>query len=148
MAYIMEGISLFGATPRLSAIPAGGFVISTSCITGEAPLVAGSPIADEVPMPKEVHAQGFIGSESVVDLGVIPGTSSKVGSAVDLGTQAEGTGASAADILVGSEHLDNIDEFEFLAPSHPFSDCTLYPFRLNHTTLNALLNRLCCCEMS
>jgi hypothetical protein len=56
MAFIMEGISLFGATPRLNCIPAGSFVISASRITGEAPLIAGSPIADEVPMPEEVHA--------------------------------------------------------------------------------------------
>ena len=52
----MEGISVFGATPRLSAILAGGFIISASRIIGEAPLVAGSPVADEVPMPEEVHA--------------------------------------------------------------------------------------------
>jgi hypothetical protein len=68
----MEGISLFGATPRLSAIPAGGFIISANRITGKAPLVVGSLVADEVPMPEEVHAQGFVGSESVMDLGVIP----------------------------------------------------------------------------
>uniref|UniRef100_A0A2N9EGL6 Aminotransferase-like plant mobile domain-containing protein n=1 Tax=Fagus sylvatica TaxID=28930 RepID=A0A2N9EGL6_FAGSY len=81
MAFIMEGISLFGATPRLSAIPAGGFVISANRITG---------------------------SESVVDLGVILGTNSNVGSAVDHGAQAEGTSVSAADMLIGSEYLDNI----------------------------------------
>ena len=112
----MEGISLFGATPRLSAISAGGFIISASRITGEAPLVAGSPVADEVPMPEEVHAQGFVGSESVTDLGIIPETSSNVDSAIDHGTQAGGSSASVADIPIGSEHLDNIGEFEFLTP--------------------------------
>jgi hypothetical protein len=114
MAFIMEGISFFGATPHFSAIPAGGFVISASLITSEAPLVAGSPVVDEVPMPEEIHAQGFIRSESVVDLGVIPGTSSNVGSAVNHGAQVEGTSVSAADMLIDSEHLDNIGEFEFL----------------------------------
>jgi hypothetical protein len=43
IAYVMEGISLFGATPRLSAIPAGGFIISANRLSGEAPLVAGVP---------------------------------------------------------------------------------------------------------
>jgi hypothetical protein len=51
-AYVMEGISLFGATPRLSAILADGFIISASRLSGEAPLVAGSPIVDEVPIPR------------------------------------------------------------------------------------------------
>uniref|UniRef100_A0A2N9EMJ3 Aminotransferase-like plant mobile domain-containing protein n=1 Tax=Fagus sylvatica TaxID=28930 RepID=A0A2N9EMJ3_FAGSY len=108
MTYIMEGISLFGATPRLSAIPTGDFVISTSRITGEAPLVVGSPIAGEVPMPKEVHAQDFIESESAVDLGVTTGISGNVDNAVDHGTQAEGNSASMADVPADSEHLDNI----------------------------------------
>jgi hypothetical protein len=84
-AYVMKGISLFGATPRLSAIPAGGFIISTSRLSGEAPLVDGSPVVDEVPMSEEVHAQGFVESESAMDLGVIPETSSNVDSAVDHG---------------------------------------------------------------
>ena len=114
IAYVMEGISLFGATPRLSAIPTGGFIISASRITGEAPLVAGSPVADEVPMLEEVHAQGFVESESVMDLGVILETSSNVDSAVDHDSQAEGASASVADIPANSEHLDNIGEFEFL----------------------------------
>ena len=66
-AYVMEGISLFGVIPRLSAVPTGGFIISSSRLSGEAPLIAGSRIADEVPMPEGVHAQGFIESESAVD---------------------------------------------------------------------------------
>jgi hypothetical protein len=45
----MEGVSLFGATPRLSVIPAGGFIIPASRITSNAPLAAG-----EVFTPKEV----------------------------------------------------------------------------------------------
>ena len=116
----MEGISFFGATPHFSAISAGGFVISASLITSEAPLVAGSPVVDEVPMPEEIHAQGFIRSESVVDLGVIPGTNSNIGSAVNHGAQAKGTSVSAADMLIDSEHLDNIGEFEFFSPPTSF----------------------------
>ena len=67
IAYIMEGVSLFGATPRLSVIPAGGFIIPASRITSDAPSVAG-----EVFMPEEVRVQGFVKSESATDLGVIP----------------------------------------------------------------------------
>ncbi len=115
-AYVMEGISLFGVIPRLSAVPAGGFIISASCLSGEAPLIAGSRIANEVPMPEGVHAQGFIESESAVDLRVIQGTSGNVDSAVDHGTQAGGTSASTADVPADNEHLDNIGEFEFLTP--------------------------------
>ena len=111
----MEEISLFGATPRFSAIPAGGFIISASRITGEAPLVARFPVADEVLMPEEVRAQSFVRNESAVDLGVIPEISSNVSSAVDHGMQAEGAGASTAATPVDSEHLDNIGKFEFLA---------------------------------
>uniref|UniRef100_A0A2N9HX07 Aminotransferase-like plant mobile domain-containing protein n=1 Tax=Fagus sylvatica TaxID=28930 RepID=A0A2N9HX07_FAGSY len=107
-AYVMEGISLFGAIPRLNAVSAGGFVISVSCLSGEAPLIVGPRIAGEVPMPEGVHAQGFIESESAVDLGVVPGTGGNVDSAVDRGTQVEGTSASMADVPADSEHLDNI----------------------------------------
>ena len=114
MAHIMEGISLFSATPRLSAIPTGGFVIPANRITDEAPLVAGCPIAGEVLMPKWVHAQGFMEGKPVVDLGVIPGASGNADSTVDHGAQTEGANAFAADVLVGSEHLENIGEFEFL----------------------------------
>jgi hypothetical protein len=114
MAYIMEGVSLFGATPRLKAISAGSFVISASRIVGWASSVAGSPVADGVFMSEEVHAQGPVESESMADLGVIPEASSNVDSTVDHVAQAEGANASAADILVGSEHLENIGEFEFL----------------------------------
>uniref|UniRef100_A0A2N9IQ05 Aminotransferase-like plant mobile domain-containing protein n=1 Tax=Fagus sylvatica TaxID=28930 RepID=A0A2N9IQ05_FAGSY len=109
MAHIMEGVSLFSATPRLRAIPTSGFVIPASRITSEAPLVAGSPIASEVLMPERVHAQDFMEGEPVVDLRVIPRASSNVDSAVDHGAQTEGANASAADMLVGSEHLENID---------------------------------------
>jgi hypothetical protein len=105
----MEGVSLFGATPRLSVIPAGGFIIPASRITSDAPSAAG-----EVFMPEEVRAQSFVRSESAADLGVIPEISSNVPSAVDHGVQAEGASASAAATPVGSEHLDNIGEFEFL----------------------------------
>jgi hypothetical protein len=65
-------------------------------------------------MPERVHAQDFMEGEPVVDLRVIPRASSNVDSAVDHGAQTEGANASAADMLVGSEHLENIGEFEFL----------------------------------
>ena len=65
-------------------------------------------------MPEEVRAQSFVRSESAVDLGAIPKISSNVSNAIDHGVQAKGTSASAAATLVGSEHLDNIGEFEFL----------------------------------
>ncbi len=55
-----------------------------------------------------------------MSLGVIPETSSNVGSAVDHDAQAEGTSVSAADMLVDSEHLDNIGEFEFFSPPTSF----------------------------
>jgi hypothetical protein len=64
-------------------------------------------------MPEEVRAQSFVRSESAVDLGAIPEISSNVSSAVDHGVQANAS-VSAAATLVGSEHLDNIGEFEFL----------------------------------
>jgi hypothetical protein len=112
MAYIMEGISLFGATPSFRAIPAGGFVISASRIAGEAPPVAGGAF-----IPKEIRAQGLVESESVVDLGVIPEASSNVDCTADHGAQAEDAGVFAADMLVGSDHLENIGEFEFLTSS-------------------------------
>ena len=105
----MEGVSFFGATPCLSIISAGGFIIPASCITSDAPSTT-----DEVFMPEEVRAQNFVRSESTADLGAILEISSNVSSAVDHGVQAEGASASAAATSVGSEHLDNIDEFEFL----------------------------------
>uniref|UniRef100_A0A2N9HDV5 Aminotransferase-like plant mobile domain-containing protein n=1 Tax=Fagus sylvatica TaxID=28930 RepID=A0A2N9HDV5_FAGSY len=94
MAYIMEGISLFGATPSIRAIPAGGFVISANRLTSEAPPVAGGAF-----IPEEIRAQGLIESESVVDLGV---------STADHGAQVEDAGVSAVDTLAGSDHLENI----------------------------------------
>uniref|UniRef100_A0A2N9F5W0 Aminotransferase-like plant mobile domain-containing protein n=1 Tax=Fagus sylvatica TaxID=28930 RepID=A0A2N9F5W0_FAGSY len=103
MTYIMEGISLFGATPSFRAIPVGEFVISASRIAGEAPPVAGGAF-----IPEEIHAQGFVESESVVDLGVIPKASNNVDSIADHGAQAEDAGVFAVDTLVGSNHLENI----------------------------------------
>uniref|UniRef100_A0A2N9H550 Aminotransferase-like plant mobile domain-containing protein n=1 Tax=Fagus sylvatica TaxID=28930 RepID=A0A2N9H550_FAGSY len=94
MAYIMGGISLFGATPSLRAIPSGGFVISASRIAGETPSVVGGAL-----IPEETHAQGLIESESVVDLGV---------NTADHDAPIEDAGVSAADTLAGSDHLENI----------------------------------------
>ena len=54
MVYVMEGISLFGATPHHGVIPVGGFIIPASRITSDLPSVAGFPIASEVLMPEEV----------------------------------------------------------------------------------------------
>ena len=51
IAHIMEGISLFGVTPSLRAIPAGSFVISASHLTSEA-----SPVVGGTLMPEETHA--------------------------------------------------------------------------------------------
>ena len=103
MAYIMEGISLFGTTPSFRAIPAGGFVISASRIAGKTPPVVGSAF-----VPEETHAQSLVESESVVDLGV---------STANHNAPIEDAGASAVDTLAGSDHLENIGEFEFLTSS-------------------------------
>jgi hypothetical protein len=96
----MEGISLFGVAPSFRAIPAGDFVISASRLTSEAPPVAGGAFISE-----EIRAQGLIEGESVVDPGV---------SIADHSAQVEDAGVSAADMLAGSDHLENIGEFEFL----------------------------------
>jgi hypothetical protein len=103
MAYIMGDISLFGATPSLRAIPAGGFIISASRIAGETP-----PVVGGAHIPEETHAQGLAESESVVDLGV---------TTADHDAPIEDAGVSAADTLAGSDHLENIGEFEFLTSS-------------------------------
>ncbi len=55
----------------------------------------------------------------MVDLGVIPKANSNVDSDVDHGAQTEGANASVADMLFGSEHLENIGEFEFLTSFLP-----------------------------
>ena len=99
----MEVISLFGTTPSFRAIPAGGFVISVSRITGETPPVIGGAF-----VLGETHVQSLVESESVVDLGV---------STVDHNAPIEDAGASAADTLAGNDHLENIGEFEFLTSS-------------------------------
>uniref|UniRef100_A0A2N9G8W3 Aminotransferase-like plant mobile domain-containing protein n=1 Tax=Fagus sylvatica TaxID=28930 RepID=A0A2N9G8W3_FAGSY len=94
IAHVMEGISLFGVTPSLRAIPAGGFVIPVSHLTSEA-----SPVVGGALMPEETHAQGLIESESVVDLGV---------DAAGHDAPIEDAGVSAVDALAGSDHLENI----------------------------------------
>jgi hypothetical protein len=63
---------------------------------------------------EKIDTQGFVRNEFVADLEVAPEVFSNVDSTVDHGAQVEGTGASVVDIPVGSEHLDNIGEFEFL----------------------------------
>jgi hypothetical protein len=96
----MEGISLFGVTPSLRVVPAGGFVISASHLTSETPPVVGGAL-----MLEETRVQGFVESEPVVDR--------RVGAA-DPDVPTEDTGASVADTLAGSDHLENMGEFEFL----------------------------------
>uniref|UniRef100_A0A2N9FVJ8 Aminotransferase-like plant mobile domain-containing protein n=1 Tax=Fagus sylvatica TaxID=28930 RepID=A0A2N9FVJ8_FAGSY len=54
-----------------------------------------SPVVEGALMPEEVHAQGLAESGSVVDLGH--------------DAPLEGAGASAVDVLAGSDHLENID---------------------------------------
>ena len=103
MAYIMEGISPFSTTPSFRAIPAGGFVISASRIIGETPPVVGGAF-----VPEGTHAQSLVESEFVVDLGI---------STADHNAPIEDAGASVADTLAGSDHLENIGEFEFLTSS-------------------------------
>uniref|UniRef100_A0A2N9H7D7 Uncharacterized protein n=1 Tax=Fagus sylvatica TaxID=28930 RepID=A0A2N9H7D7_FAGSY len=57
IAHVMEGISLFGVTPSLRAIPAGGFVISASHLTSETPSVAWwCPLCLREPMHKDILA--------------------------------------------------------------------------------------------
>ena len=112
----MEGISLFGATPCLGVILAGGFIIPTSRITSDAPSVSGFLVAGEIFMPEEVRTQGFMGSESATDSGVTPEICTNVGSTIDHGVQAKDTSASAVATFAGGKHLDNIGEFEFPIP--------------------------------
>ena len=69
MAYVMEGVSLFRATPRLGIIPAGGIIIPASRITGEVPSVGEFPVASEISVPEKVHTQGFVRNEFAADLG-------------------------------------------------------------------------------
>uniref|UniRef100_A0A2N9IR65 Uncharacterized protein n=1 Tax=Fagus sylvatica TaxID=28930 RepID=A0A2N9IR65_FAGSY len=126
IAHIMEGISLFGVAPSLRVVlfevpagtsnpnqsakyelevpagsktrclhvPIGGFVISASHLTNETPPFVGGALMLEGP-----HAQGLVESEPVVDLAV---------GAIDHDVPAGDTGASAADTLAGSDHLENI----------------------------------------
>jgi hypothetical protein len=103
MAHIMEGISLFGVAPSLRTVLASGFVISASHLTSETPPVTGGAL-----MLEEPHAQDLAESESMVDLAV---------GATDHGVPAGDTGASAADTLAGSDHLENIGKFESLTSS-------------------------------
>uniref|UniRef100_A0A2N9GCD7 Aminotransferase-like plant mobile domain-containing protein n=1 Tax=Fagus sylvatica TaxID=28930 RepID=A0A2N9GCD7_FAGSY len=116
MAYVVEGVSLFGATPRFDSILVGGIIIPASLITGEAPLVDEFPAASEISVPEEVHTQGFVRNEFMIDLGVALEVRSNVDSSVGHGMQAEGTSSPVATTPSGGEHLDNMGEFEFLTP--------------------------------
>uniref|UniRef100_A0A2N9FZF8 Aminotransferase-like plant mobile domain-containing protein n=1 Tax=Fagus sylvatica TaxID=28930 RepID=A0A2N9FZF8_FAGSY len=94
MAHVMEGVSLFGVTPSLRAVPAGGFVIPASRLSSE-----DSPVVGGAVMPKETHAQDLVESGSVVDLGV---------DAAGHDAPIEDAGISVVDTLAGSDHLENI----------------------------------------
>jgi hypothetical protein len=106
MAHVMEGVSLFGVTPSLRAVPAGGFVIPASRLSSEH-----SPVVGGAVMPKETHAQVLIESGSVVDLGV---------DAAGHNAPIEDAGISVVDTLAGSDHLENIGKFEFQPPLFSF----------------------------
>ena len=107
IAHVMEGISLFGVTPSLRAIPAGGFVIPAGHLASE-----DSPVVGDVLMPEETHAQSLMEGGSVVDLGVgVTGHDAPL----------EDAGASAVDALAGSDHLENIGKSELQPPFFSFS---------------------------
>jgi hypothetical protein len=106
ISHVMEGISLFGITPSLRAIPAGGFVIPASHLSSE-----DSPVVGGALMPEETHAQSLVESGSVVDLEVgVAGHNAPI----------EDAGTSAVDTLAGSDHLENIGKFEFQPPLSSF----------------------------
>jgi hypothetical protein len=102
IAHVMEGISLFGVTPSLRAIPAGGFVIPAGHLTSE-----DSPVVEGALMPEGIQAQSLAESGSVVDLGH--------------DAPLEDAGASAVDALAGSDHLENIGKSGFQLPFSSFS---------------------------
>ncbi len=106
MAHVMEGVSLFGITPSLRAIPAGGFVIPASRLSSEDSLAAGGAL-----VPEETSAQSLIESGSAVDLGV---------DTVSYDAPIEDAGTSAVDAPAGSDHLENIGKFEFQPPLFSF----------------------------
>uniref|UniRef100_A0A2N9GTN3 Uncharacterized protein n=1 Tax=Fagus sylvatica TaxID=28930 RepID=A0A2N9GTN3_FAGSY len=110
MAYVVEGVSLFGATPCFGSISAGDIIIPVSYITGgEAPLVEEFPVASEVPVFKKIHTQGFVRNKFVADLEVAPEVCSNIDSVVDHGMRAEGASFPVTTTPAGGEHLDNID---------------------------------------
>ena len=124
----MERVSLFGATPRVGIIPAGGIIIPASCITGEVPSVGEFHVASEIFVPEEVHTQGFVRNESMADLGVAAEVRSNVDSVVGHGMQVKGTSSLVATTPASGEHLDNIGEFEF--PTSSFGSRMQHSFDL------------------
>ena len=111
IAHVMEGISLFGVTPSLRAILAGGFVIPAGHLTSEDSSVVGGALRTE-----ETHAQSLVESGSVVDPGV---------GVIGHDAPLEDAGASAVDALAGSDHLENIGKSEFQLPFSSFSSCSV-----------------------
>ena len=111
MAHVMEGISLFGVSPSLRAIPAGGFIIPAGHLTSE-----DSPVVEGTLMPEEIHAQSLVESGFVVDLGVgVTGHDAPL----------EDSGAFAVDALAGSDRLEDIGKSEFQLPFSSFSSCSV-----------------------
>uniref|UniRef100_A0A2N9FL14 Aminotransferase-like plant mobile domain-containing protein n=1 Tax=Fagus sylvatica TaxID=28930 RepID=A0A2N9FL14_FAGSY len=60
MAHVMEGVSLFGVTPSLRAIPAGGFVIPASRLSSEgSPVAGGALVPERTPRAKPYRKLGY-----------------------------------------------------------------------------------------
>jgi hypothetical protein len=85
---------------------------------------------------KKIHTQGFVRNKFVADLEVAPEVCSNIDSTVGHGIRAEGTSFLVATTSAGSEHLDDIGEFEFPTPSFGnrmqyFLDLAM-PYRMFH----------------
>uniref|UniRef100_A0A2N9FP32 Aminotransferase-like plant mobile domain-containing protein n=1 Tax=Fagus sylvatica TaxID=28930 RepID=A0A2N9FP32_FAGSY len=86
----VDPISFFTAAAQFLTSAAGGFVIPAGHFTSE-----DSPVVRKALLClRRIHAQGLVESGSVVDLGH--------------DAPLEGAGASAVDVLAGSDHLENI----------------------------------------
>jgi hypothetical protein len=113
MAHVMEGVSLFRATPHLGIIPASGIIIPASSMVGDVPSVGGLPFASEISMSEVIRTQNFAAEEPVVDLVAAPEVHGNIESAVSDGAQTEGTSSPTTVAPTSGEHLDNIGEFGF-----------------------------------
>uniref|UniRef100_A0A2N9EKT9 Aminotransferase-like plant mobile domain-containing protein n=1 Tax=Fagus sylvatica TaxID=28930 RepID=A0A2N9EKT9_FAGSY len=157
IAYIMEGISLFGATPRFRAILVGGFVISASRIAGGAFISEGNPcrrprrkrntligsdhlentgIDDAVRMSEDAGEVGIIDEITIVSPPLRP--TAEAGSSVG----ASGLSSEVADFLKEFDRKTpnpHPEQFflRFNGPLVPFgnfwvpNDCLPYLLRLS-----------------